>query len=60
MDHVRFESGDGSLDCQFVFDNFRFNNVTDPTVVPEPATFVLVAGGLALFGLARVRRARTS
>jgi len=60
VDRVRFESGDNAPGSQFVFDNFRFNNVTDPSIVPEPATILLVGGGLGLLGLVGRRRRKTT
>ena len=56
VDRVRFEAGNNAPGSQFVFDNFRFNNVTDPSIVPEPATILLVGGGLGLLGLVGMRR----
>lgn len=59
LDRVLFESGDGRAGSQFVFDNFRFNNASDPTlptVTPEPASMILLGTGLAALAARRGRR----
>lgn len=54
---VDFASGDGAPGSQFVFDNFRFNNTVDPTIVPEPSTYAMMVVGLVgIAGAARRRR----
>ncbi len=57
IDSIEFQTGLGS---QFAFDNFRFNNSVDPSIVPEPSTLALLASGFVVLGLVRRRRARES
>jgi hypothetical protein len=55
---VRFTAGNNAAGSQFVFDNFRFNNTPDPSIVPEPSTYALLATGLAGLAVAARRRRR--
>lgn len=60
VDRVEFQSGNNAPGSQFVFDNFRFNNAVDPSIVPEPSTLVLLASGFVVLGMVSRRRARES
>lgn len=57
---VTFASGTNTAGSQFAFDNFRFNNTSDPhippTTTPEPATVAMMGAGLAVVLLATRRR----
>lgn len=58
VDRVEFASGTGTPGSQFVFDDFRFNNAPIPSVVPEPASLVLLGSGLLGLAAVQYRRRR--
>lgn len=52
---VKFEHPDGGW---ITYDDLTVRAATDPTVVPEPATVLLLATGLGIIGVGALRRRR--